>query len=162
MNNQSLEELKLPLIVADYRTYFDASTRVYDQIAKYRQWEITLITVLSIFLGRYGAENYFLLPILFLIAVFWALDARSRLLLDQISELSIEAEVKLSAHDVRSFKSNIQNWEFGNTSVKRASVAVSARRLIKRMTVKSLVFLHSSLAIFSIFMYFISGNLSIV
>ncbi len=159
MSNQSLEELKLPLIVADYRTYFDASTRVYDQMAKYRQWEIALVTILSLFLGRYASVGYFVIvPVLFLIGIFWALDARSRLLLDRINELAVKAERELSAGDEKTLKHNIKNWVFGNTSAQRTPAEMTVRRLVKRMTVRSLTLLHGSLAVFAIFLFLISGN----
>jgi hypothetical protein len=154
MNDADFAGAKMPLIVADYRTYFDAATRLHDGIAKIRQWEITIVSGVSIFLGRYGIDNYSLIaPLLLLVLVFWALDARNAWLLFQNHQLDLAVEQRLLVSDQNDFLKNIINWEFGNSFGARNSKSMPVLELLKRMKSKSLVLLHGLLAVLSIFFF---------
>jgi hypothetical protein len=154
---ENLAKQKLPIVQIDYRSYFDAASRVYNEIYKMRQWSISIVSAGSLFLGRYGGDNYFVItPILILAFVFWALDARSNIVLDHVDRLTILAEEKLSEPNEEEFQKLICNWEYGKTLSSSEWKSISFKMLIGRMTSKTILFLHGSIILVSILLFLIS------
>jgi hypothetical protein len=120
--NSALVDLKMPLVLRDYQSYFEAASRVDDRMGRLREWEISLVAALSVLLlSQQPTAPIAFLPLYFVIAVFWIFEAGERASIKTIAAEVIEKERKLSARDLPTFRQNISEWEFGNSIVAKRS-----------------------------------------
>jgi len=113
-----LVDLKLPLVLRDYQSYFEAISRDINIILMLKGWELSLISALVVFLLTKNNNSITLisiLPLYIIVGFFWLLDCRTQLDKLMRKKDAIEKEQKLQETNLETFQKNIILWEFAET-----------------------------------------------
>jgi hypothetical protein len=146
-----IAQVKLPLVVADYRTYFDAASRVEEMQRSLRQWEVSLLVALILLGGNLASTRAEPLIIgLIGILPFWLMDAECSVRRRAIAERARFVEQRLGGRTSEDFSRSIIDWEFGNSvmhSVRDQDVGFRGA-LREMISPKALLLFHGGLVVF--------------
>ena len=108
--------MKLPLVLRDYQSYFEAKSRDINIIMTLKGWEISLISALSVFLLTKDPIPYkAILPLYIIVIMFWLLDSRTQVDIDMRHKDAFEKERNLQEENPGTFQQNIISWKFVET-----------------------------------------------
>ena len=156
-DTEKLVELKMPLVLRDYQSYFEASTRELEKSAKLQHWELTVafgITAITMKTGSFGMQA--LLGSIFVVLLFWVLESRAVINEWAIFEIVILAEEKLQESDLSKFQLNIQDWEFGNHAVRKWHPGIKKMMELTFYQMCSFrrILFHGSIIVCNLFLFF--------
>lgn len=162
-NNHSdeteLVNMKLPFILRDYQSYFEAASRLLESITQLRSWEAALVSGLCVvILTRQNPITLYIgAPLLFVIFVFSFLEASIRADLIATTNGVIELEKDLQLTNIKSFKKAVINWTYGNTFsvLKRPRRSQRYKNIAREFFRPTILLWHGGLALVVIVLVFL-------
>jgi hypothetical protein len=125
--------LKMPLVLRDYQSYFEAKSRDLHIILTLKGWEISLISALAVYLlSNKLADFKSFSPLYIIIFMFWLLDCRTHVDIDRRHTDVVDKEQKLQETNLETFQQNIISWEFAEIKMKVENDLRNYRAVFKR------------------------------
>ncbi len=150
-NKIELVKMKLPFVLRDYQSYFEAESREAEKITQLRSWEAALISGLCVVVltGQKPIELLSGAPLIFVVIVFSFLEAKMMSDLKVLRRNVLDLEKRLQTDDPKKFKENINNWTYGNTFLeeKKQSRLQRYKNIIRELIRPTVLLWHGGLAL---------------
>jgi hypothetical protein len=151
-NLDKLVQHKLPLVQADYESYFEAWSRAQALINQLHTWQVTILVALLAFASKVETTTFeAILPVFFLNVAFAILEASRQARITVINRDALVAESKLQKTNLFEFCTNIVNWQFGNTVASRHRFPEYLRMTFQELLYPPLLLWHGSLTLVVLF-----------